>query len=60
MVLATVFLVKESKKTGRGTSIIDSFDHLDLKNCSDTEAEVLCNRLRCALIDTVSRTGGHL
>ncbi|MEG1396255.1 MAG: 1-deoxy-D-xylulose-5-phosphate synthase N-terminal domain-containing protein, partial [Oscillospiraceae bacterium] len=31
-----------------------------MKNCSDTEAEVLCNRLRCALIDTVSRTGGHL
>ncbi|MEG2989420.1 MAG: 1-deoxy-D-xylulose-5-phosphate synthase N-terminal domain-containing protein, partial [Oscillospiraceae bacterium] len=44
----------------RGTSIIDSFENLDLKNCSDTEAEVLCNRLRCALIDTVSRTGGHL
>ncbi|MEG2137798.1 MAG: 1-deoxy-D-xylulose-5-phosphate synthase N-terminal domain-containing protein, partial [Oscillospiraceae bacterium] len=41
-------------------SIIDSFDHLDLKNCSDTEAEVLSNRLRCAIIDTVSRTGGHL
>ena len=32
----------------------------DLKNISDGEAEALCQRLRASLIETVSRTGGHL
>lgn len=30
------------------------------KDLSDSEAQALCTRLRSTLIDTVSRTGGHL
>ncbi|MEG2420240.1 MAG: 1-deoxy-D-xylulose-5-phosphate synthase [Oscillospiraceae bacterium] len=32
----------------------------DLAHCSDGDADALCARLRCMMIDTVSRTGGHL
>lgn len=32
----------------------------DVKHLSDSEAEGLCMRLRAGIIDTVSRTGGHL
>lgn len=32
----------------------------ELKTISDAEAEALCARLRTSLVDTVSRTGGHL
>ena len=32
----------------------------ELKTISDSEAAALCARLRASLVDTVSRTGGHL
>lgn len=32
----------------------------NMKTITDGEAEALCTRLRASLIDTVSRTGGHL
>lgn len=32
----------------------------NLNRISDSEAEALCARLRASLLDTVSRTGGHL
>lgn len=32
----------------------------NLKTATDSEAEALCTRLRSALIESVSRTGGHL
>ena len=35
-------------------------EHIDCKGLSDQEAEALCARLRAFLIDSVSRTGGHL
>lgn len=35
-------------------------EHSNLNAISDSEAEVLCARLRTALVDSVSRTGGHL
>ena len=37
------------------------FDEIpDLKTMTDSEAEALCARLRPYIVDTVSRTGGHL
>ena len=41
---------------------IFSLDHIpsDLSGLSDSEAVALCELLRARLIDTVSRTGGHL
>ena len=44
-----------------GGGIILSLDEdLDVKALSDQEAEALCGLLRARMIDTVSRTGGHL
>ncbi|MTQ97332.1 1-deoxy-D-xylulose-5-phosphate synthase [Pseudoflavonifractor sp. BIOML-A6] len=40
--------------------MIQQSDIPDLKKVTDSEAEALCTRLRAGLIDTVSRTGGHL
>lgn len=45
-----------------GGGIILNLDHIsdDLSGLSDSEAAALCELLRARLIDTVSRTGGHL
>ena len=37
-----------------------AMDLPDLRLISDSEAEILCEQLRKELIDTVSKTGGHL
>ncbi len=39
---------------------MESFDQLDLKTIDDQQAADLCDRLRGAILGTVSRTGGHL
>ena len=39
---------------------MEDFECLDLHSVSDTEAEEICSRLRRELIETVSKTGGHL
>lgn len=40
--------------------MIQQTDIPDIKNITDCEAEALCTRLRAGLIDSVSKTGGHL
>ena len=40
--------------------MIQQADIPDIKNITDCEAETLCTRLRASLIDSVSKTGGHL
>ena len=39
---------------------MESYECLDLHSISDTEAEELCVRMRSDLIESVSKTGGHL
>lgn len=46
--------------TGGGTIYTQEEKFPDLHTISDQEAEVLCHRLRVGLLQTVSRTGGHL
>lgn len=40
--------------------MIQQTDIPDIKNMTDCEAETLCTRIRAGLIDSVSKTGGHL
>ncbi|WP_294532619.1 1-deoxy-D-xylulose-5-phosphate synthase [uncultured Pseudoflavonifractor sp.] len=40
--------------------MIQQTDIPDIKNITDCEAETLCTRIRAGLIDSVSKTGGHL
>ena len=40
--------------------MIQQTDMPDIKNITDCEAETLCTRIRAGLIDSVSKTGGHL
>lgn len=40
--------------------MIQPEDIPDLHTVSDSEAEALCARLRASLVDSISRTGGHL
>lgn len=40
--------------------MIQQADIPDIKHMTDCEAETLCTRIRAGLIDSVSRTGGHL
>ena len=44
----------------RGGAAVEAFDLPDLHTVSDGEAEALCTRLRSALVESVSKTGGHL
>ena len=55
-------MTKTSGLTRPGGGIILNLDYLsdDLSGLSDSEAAALCELLRARLIDTVSRTGGHL
>ncbi len=39
---------------------MENYECLDLHSVSDTEAEELCARLRTDLIESVSKSGGHL
>ena len=39
---------------------MEYYENLDLHSVSDTEAEEICARMRSDLIESVSRTGGHL
>lgn len=39
---------------------MENFECLDLHSVSDSEAEDICARLRSCLIESVSKTGGHL
>lgn len=40
--------------------MIQQTDIPDIKSITDCEAEALCTRIRAGLIDSVSKTGGHL
>ena len=40
--------------------MIQQTDIPDIKSITDYEAEALCTRIRAGLIDSVSKTGGHL
>lgn len=40
--------------------MIQQADIPDIKHITDCEAEALCTRLRASIIDSVSKTGGHL
>lgn len=54
--------IRSGPADGPGGVTIFNLDHIpdDLSGLSDSEAAALCELLRARLIDTVSRTGGHL